>query len=131
MFLCIQQPPEDDQCSLDSVSGCSLESEDEPPEPEPIIGGQVQHESEVDDTKRYEIILKTLSLFFYRSDNFLYLHKYFFSFLFIVFSPDMGDRGLFLSFFFFINRFILLPFAFSFSTSSKHVYLFRNTYSST
>ncbi|CAH2056250.1 unnamed protein product, partial [Iphiclides podalirius] len=48
----IHLPPEDDRCSLDSVSGCSLESEEEPPEPEPITEDQIHPESEVDDTKR-------------------------------------------------------------------------------
>ncbi|XP_059058953.1 protein prune homolog 2 [Achroia grisella] len=31
----IKLPPEEDRCSLDSISACSMESEDEPPEPEP------------------------------------------------------------------------------------------------
>ncbi|KAF9416549.1 hypothetical protein HW555_006124 [Spodoptera exigua] len=32
----IQLPPEEDRCSLDSVSACSMESEDEPPEPQEL-----------------------------------------------------------------------------------------------
>ncbi|CAH0716784.1 unnamed protein product, partial [Brenthis ino] len=46
----VQLPPEeDDRCSLDSVSGCSMESEDEPPPPPPQ---HVQDTSEEDNTKR-------------------------------------------------------------------------------
>ncbi|KAL4712139.1 hypothetical protein ACJJTC_011000 [Scirpophaga incertulas] len=46
----IQLPPEDDRCSLDSVSGCSMESEEEPPPPLPQNApAQV---SDDDDTKR-------------------------------------------------------------------------------
>ncbi|CAH0599982.1 unnamed protein product [Chrysodeixis includens] len=33
----IQLPPEEDRCSLDSVSACSMESEDEPPEPQELV----------------------------------------------------------------------------------------------
>ncbi|KPI96445.1 Protein prune-like 2 [Papilio xuthus] len=45
-------PPDDDRLSSDSVSACSLESEDEPPEPEPVAVDQAQLDSEVDDAKR-------------------------------------------------------------------------------
>ncbi|XP_045508301.1 protein prune homolog 2 [Colias croceus] len=43
----IQVPPDEDSCSLDSVSGCSLESEDEPVMPEPV-----DFPSEQEDSKR-------------------------------------------------------------------------------
>ncbi|XP_032525282.2 protein prune homolog 2 [Danaus plexippus] len=43
----VQLPPEDDECSLDSVSGGSLESEDEPP---PVESAPDPHSE--DDTKR-------------------------------------------------------------------------------
>ncbi|XP_038217618.1 protein prune homolog 2 [Zerene cesonia] len=41
----IQVPPDEDSCSLDSVSGCSLESEEEPPMPEPVDFPSEQEES--------------------------------------------------------------------------------------
>ncbi|XP_064075622.1 BCL2/adenovirus E1B 19 kDa protein-interacting protein 2 isoform X3 [Vanessa tameamea] len=45
----VQLPPEDedDRCSLDSISGCSMDSEDEPPPP-----AQQPDTSEEDNTKR-------------------------------------------------------------------------------
>ncbi|XP_050359215.1 protein prune homolog 2 isoform X2 [Nymphalis io] len=46
----VQLPPEDedDRCSLDSISGCSMDSEDEPPPPP----AQQPDSSEEDNTKR-------------------------------------------------------------------------------
>ncbi|XP_072937712.1 uncharacterized protein [Epargyreus clarus] len=45
----VQLPPDDDCCSLDSVSGCSMESEEEPPAPEPMPDDR---HSDDEDTKR-------------------------------------------------------------------------------
>ncbi|XP_026736371.1 protein prune homolog 2 isoform X2 [Trichoplusia ni] len=39
----IQLPPEEDRCSLDSVSACSMESEEEPPEPQDLEPPVNQH----------------------------------------------------------------------------------------
>ncbi|XP_041983986.1 protein prune homolog 2 isoform X2 [Aricia agestis] len=46
----VQVPQEEDSCSLDSVSGCSMESEDEPPPPAPPAPSTDPHSD--DDTKR-------------------------------------------------------------------------------
>ncbi|XP_050673636.1 protein prune homolog 2 isoform X2 [Leptidea sinapis] len=49
----VKLPPlddEDDECSLDSVSGCSMNTEDEPPPPEPLDAQEPT--SECEDTKR-------------------------------------------------------------------------------
>ncbi|XP_049882675.1 uncharacterized protein LOC126378394 [Pectinophora gossypiella] len=47
----IQLPPEEDRCSLDSVS-VSMDSEDEPPEPPEIPEGPEDRPASDDDTKR-------------------------------------------------------------------------------
>ncbi|XP_037871626.1 caytaxin [Bombyx mori] len=48
----IQLPPEDDRCSLDSVSGCSMESEEEPLELDNARSCPDPRSEDDDDTKR-------------------------------------------------------------------------------